>query len=125
MGQSSSNNHPDFEVSPYLRRRPQLRDSDVIDIRNMFDSMVPMDGYVDINDLEMLFTNDFEMKMVRDKCGTRTKLNFDEFFDVISGVILERHKVCRNVDYDEAPKNVHSCFCSLNNDDNRKKRRTA
>jgi len=118
MGQTSSSQHPGFDTSPYLRKRPELRDSDVHDIKTMFDTLVPVRGVVDINDLEMMFTNSFEMQMIKERCGAKTKLNFDEFFDVISGVILERHKNFKNVDCEAQEKTVQ-CYCSLKDDSHR------
>ena len=118
MGQTSSSQHPEIDTARYLNRRPELRETDVLDIKTMFDTLVPINGYVDINDLEMTFTNSFELQMIKERCGAKTKLNFDEFFDVISGVILERHQNFKNVDCEAQEKNVQ-CFCSLSEDTGR------
>ena len=112
MGQSSSSQTDDFDTREYLRRRPELRDVDVKEIKNMFDTLVPVHGYVDVKDLEIMFTNSFEMQMVNEKCGGKTRLNFDEFFDIVSGVMLDRYKKCKNVECEGTGRNVSfSCYC--------------
>mgnify|MGYP006976746770 CR=1 FL=1 len=111
MGQANEPQAPSFDIKKYMERRPELHEREVVEIKNIFDSMIPIDGYVDINDIHNHFANTGELNLIKEKFGTKTRVDFDEFFNVISVVLLERRSKFKNVDYENNSRNVSCFYC--------------
>jgi len=110
MGQNNTT-PKDAEVLQYLERRPELHEREVLEIKNMFDSLKPVDGQVNISSLQSAYQSSTEVETLRTKFGNKTWVNFDEFFDVVSSVILERRKNLKNVDFEANGRNVSCFYC--------------
>ncbi len=111
MGQSNESETSNFNMMEYLARRPELHEREVVEIKNMFDSMVPINGLIDVDDIENYYSNAAELKTIRGKFGEKKQANFDEFFDVISVVLLERRNKYKNIDFESNSRNVSCFYC--------------
>lgn len=111
MGQANEHEAHNFNVRPYQQRRPELHEREILEIHEMFENMAPLDGYIDVDDIENYYSSTSELATIKSKFGTKTKANFDEFFDVIADVLLERRNKYQNVEYDSSSRNVSCLYC--------------
>lgn len=51
MGQANDTDRDDINVKFYLQRRPELHERQVIEIKDMFDSLNPEEGEINVADI--------------------------------------------------------------------------
>lgn len=111
MGQANEHEHHSFNTKPYQQRKPELSDREINEIHEMFENMAPINGYIDVDDIENYYSSTSELATIKNKFGMKTKANFDEFFDVIGDVLMERRSKYANVEYDSSSRNVSCLYC--------------
>jgi len=115
MGQDNSTPQ-NTEVLRYLEKRPELHEREVLEIKNMFDSLKPINGVVQLSDLEEAYKGSTEVETLRTKFGSKRWVTFDEFFDVVSSVILERRKSLKDVKCEANARQVSCFYCPYPSD---------
>ena len=61
MGQTLTTSE-DAEVLEYLEKKPELHEREAIEIKEMFDSLKPVDNAVSLDDLESVYKNSTEIE---------------------------------------------------------------
>lgn len=72
--------------------------------------MEPENGYVDVSKLQAQYKDSFDKQMIDNYIGGKQQLNFDQFFDIMSQVLLNnKSKFGNNIEFESEPKEI-TCF---------------
>ena len=119
MGQTLTTSE-DAEVLEYLEKKPELHEREAIEIKEMFDSLKPVDNAVSLDDLETVYKNSTEIETLRERFGSKRWVCFDEFFDVVSSMILERRQNLNDIECEASGRNVSCFYCPFPSDSSKR-----
>lgn len=120
MGQGA-HSKPDsrIDLRKYKQRNTQLSDQEILDIKHIFDSLEPVDDYVDLNDVHKLYSQSLDKETIERNFGNKSRVNFDEFFDVMSAMMVETKHKFKNIEFDSNVKSVSCFYCPYPSDSKR------
>ena len=112
MGQLNEGENKGFDAKRYTQKNPGLTEREVIQIKKIFDSLHPENGYVEVDDLNDLFSNSLEYKnQIKQKFGDKLMVDFNDFFDVMGPVMIEKKDRFKDIEFDSNVKNVSCFYC--------------
>lgn len=111
---------PTIDMRKYKQGNNQLSEADVIHIKRIFDSLDPVDGYVSLTDVYKLYSQSLDKEIIEKNFSGKPRVNFDEFFDVIGGLMVEKKHRFKNIEFESSVKNVSCFYCPYPSDSNKK-----
>lgn len=108
-----------IDMRKYKQRNGQLSEGEVLDIKRIFDSLGPVDGLVDLNDVHKLYSQSLDRNVIEQNFGDKSKVTFDEFFEVMGNLMVEKKHQFKNIEFDSNVKNVSCFYCPYPSDSRR------
>ena len=120
MGQGThSKSLKAVDLQKYKLKRPQLSEQEILDIKQIFDSLEPDNGYVSLNDIYRLYSQALDRDEIEEKFANMTQVNFEEFFDVMGELMVDKKRRFKDIEFDSNVKNVSCFFCPYPSETNK------
>ena len=111
---------PKIDMRKYKQRNIQLSEADVLHIKHLFDTLEPVDGYVNLNDVYKLYSQSLDREIIEKNFSGKSRINFDEFFEVMGGLMVEKKHRFKNIEFESSVKNVSCFYCPYPSDTSKK-----
>lgn len=98
----------EFDSAPYLK--PGITEREVIEIKNNFEKLDPVNGYVKVEKIREQYQYSDQL------FGDREIVNFDEFFSILAAEILYTRSKYKNVEFDNHETDNGCILCGSSTD---------